>query len=140
MAISNAACQTLRADPNVAPLIDVLLVLLILFMVIVPVAPQGLEAVLPRSPKELSPDPSSPIVIQILAGGACPTYKINGQNLPGETALAAELKQIFSTRAEKVLFLEGDPSLDFAAVAHVIDLSHSLGLDHIAILTRPSYR
>ncbi len=135
MTANPGTSRTLHADPNVTPLIDVLLVLLIIFMVIVPVTPRGLEGVLPQPPKAVPPGPTNPIVVQIVAGSASPIYKINGQAISGKASLAAELNRIFSLRAEKVLFVQGDPSLDFAAVAEVIDMGRALGIDRVAILT-----
>jgi biopolymer transport protein ExbD len=127
--------KSLNAEPSVTPLIDVLLVLLIIFMVIVPVAPRGLEAILPQQPKNGQPAPAQTIVVQILAGPAGPIYKINDEGIQGKTHLASELSRIYSIRAEKVLFVQGDPTLDFASVAAVIDISRALGIDRVGIIT-----
>ncbi len=136
MGVHNA--RTLSAEPNVTPLIDVLLVLLIIFMVIVPVTPRGLEAVLPQQPKSDQPTPAQTIVVQVVAGAGGPIYKINGEKMDGKAQLAAELNRIYALRAEKVLFVKGDPEVDFAAVAEVIDMSRAIGIDHVGILTARS--
>lgn len=135
MAMSAGLGKRLNAEPNVTPLIDVLLVQLIIFMVIVPVTPRGLEAMLPQQPKPGQPMPGETIVVQVLAGSAGPVYRINDEQVAGKARLAAELKQIYAARAEKVLFVKGDPGLDFQSVAEVIDVGRTAGVDHVGIIT-----
>jgi biopolymer transport protein ExbD len=115
----------------------VLLVLLIIFMVIVPVTPRGLDALVPQPPK--NPNQQQPndrtIVVQIEpGGGGIPTYKINDKEFP-KSGLETELNEIYSTRAEKVMFVKGDPNVDFQDVATVIDIGHAVGVDHIGLIT-----
>ena len=123
MAMSLGGAKGLQADPNVTPLIDVLLVLLIIFMVIVPVAPTGLATALPQPPKGGHIPPAQTIVVQVFAGAAGPVYKINGLTVRGKRPLASELNRIFSVRADKVVFVQGDPQLDFGSIAQVIERS-----------------
>ncbi|HEX4311198.1 MAG TPA: biopolymer transporter ExbD [Acidobacteriaceae bacterium] len=130
-----ASSRGLNAEPNVTPLIDVLLVLLIIFMVIVPVTPRGLRAMLPQQPKSSQPVPERTIVVRILAGPAGPNYEINEEKVDGKAQFVSELTRIYSMRAEKVLFVQGDPNLNFQSVAEVMDISRALGITHLGILT-----
>jgi biopolymer transport protein ExbD len=128
------------ANMNVTPLIDVLLVLLIIFMVITPLTPKGLEALVPQPPppnqKQPPPTPDRTIVVQLIDHGAGnpPGLKINQDEATWET-LQGRLEDIFKTRAEKVMFVKGDDNVPFADVASVIDIAHSAGVDKVGLIT-----
>jgi biopolymer transport protein ExbD len=125
------------ADINVTPMIDILLVLLIIFMVIVPVTPKGLDAMVPQPPKDKTQENKSDrtIVVQILyRAGNYPTYKINETDV-AKADLLPRLTDIYANRAERIMFVKGDDKIDFKYVAEVIDIGRSASVDHIGLMT-----
>ena len=125
------------SDMNVTPMIDVLLVLIIIFMVIQPTTPKGLDALVPQPPKQNTPPPPDndrTIVVQVLAGGAAPTYKINDQAF-AKNDIQSELTRIFSTRQEQVMFVRGDRDLNVSSVAEVIGMGHAADVTNIGLMT-----
>ena len=137
MAMTTGGGGGYSSDINVTPMIDILLVLLIIFMVIVPVTPKGLDAMVPQPPKDKQQENKSDrtIVVQILyRAGALPTYKINETDV-SKQELLPKLTDIYANRAERIMFVKGDDKLDYRFVAEVIDIGRSASVDHIGLMT-----
>jgi biopolymer transport protein ExbD len=120
------------------PMIDILLVLLIIFMVIVPTVPKGLDALVPQPPKDPTKQPpptDRTIVVQVLYHpGQPPTYKINETDY-AKSDLLPKLTEIYANRAERVMFVKGDDDVNFAYIAEIIDIGRAANVDHIGLMT-----
>ncbi|MBZ5501269.1 MAG: biopolymer transporter ExbD [Acidobacteriia bacterium] len=122
------------SEPNVVPLIDVLLVLIIIFMVITPRTPSGIQTLLPQptppDAKQAPPDTRT-IVVQVLQGGQ---LKINQDDVRWGD-LGPRLFDIFKERADKIAFVKGDENVPFEQVARAIDIMRGSGIDHVGLIT-----
>ena len=122
------------ATPNVVPLIDILLVLIIIFMVISPLIPKGLDTLVPQpSPNqqqnvELE---NKTVVVQVNLTGR---LKINNEDTTWD-GLGPRMEQIFKERAEKIAFVKGDNDVMFMDVARAIDIMRGAGIDRIGLIT-----
>jgi biopolymer transport protein ExbD len=123
-----------RAEINVTPMIDVLLVLIIIFLVITPTAERGLNALIPeQSTVDRPPNvPSRDVVVTISRNNV---ISINQQPVEFE-ALQERLIALHGVAYGAHFFVRGDRDLDYQEVAHVIDLARGAGWNQIGLMTR----
>jgi biopolymer transport protein TolR len=123
------------SEINITPLIDVLLVLIIIFMVIVPRTPHGLSALIPQPNKNQKQNQQVLERAVVVTVNAQRQIAINQQPV-ALNDLGSRLVDIFKTRATRVMFVQGDPSLAFEDVAAVIDVAHGADINKIGLIPK----
>jgi biopolymer transport protein ExbD len=130
MAISAGGGGGLTNEPNVTPMIDVLLVLLIIFMIVVPMARKAIDVQLPDpTPQPAAQTPQDQIVMEVCKNN---TYSINKQPVPKEQ-LPAKLKEIYDPRPDKIIFVKGCPEAKYQEVITAMDAARGAGVKVIGV-------
>jgi biopolymer transport protein ExbD len=127
----SAGAEGLKNEPNVVPMIDVLLVLLIIFMMIIPMSRRAIDLQLPDPKPSDEPPPKNPdqIVLEVLPGG---TFAVNKEPIPKDR-LGSRLKEIFDPRPEKIMFVKGDPTVKYQDVIWAMDVSRGAGVKVLGV-------
>jgi biopolymer transport protein TolR len=126
----------LTNEPNVTPMIDVLLVLLIIFMLIIPMSRKAIDVQVPDPTPNKEKNNTKPdqIVLEVLPG---PTYQINKAPVD-KAGLFQRLKDIYDPRPEKIMFFKGDPEVTYQDVIFAMDQARGAGVKVIAAVPKPA--
>jgi len=131
MGMSSGSHEGLNGEPNLTPMIDVLLVLLVIFMLIIPMSRKALDVQLPDpKPADSAAQPSTDqIVLEVLPNGV---YSINKEPHTKDD-LYRRLKEIYDPRPEKIIFIKGDPQVVYQDVVFAMDVARGAGVKVIGV-------
>jgi biopolymer transport protein TolR len=128
-----AGQTNVKSEPNVIPMIDVMLVLLIIFMIVTPLISSGFKATMPKGMNlTSSPEGEGEVVLGIDVSG---NYFINGAGIRGDL-LEDQLKSIFAAReTDKILFFRADQNLKFEKIQEAVEVARRSGVRVLAAIT-----
>jgi biopolymer transport protein TolR len=132
MAVRATNDDELKAEINVTPLVDVVLVLLIVFMVMTPLLKQEVPIDLPIADTAQGADPSTQVTVSLAADGR---RLVNGVELPPGD-LVSHLVAVYADRPDKTIFLEADRNLPHGQVVDLMDDCRAAGVSRIGVITK----
>jgi biopolymer transport protein TolR len=123
-----------KAEPNVVPLCDVLLVLLIIFMVITPIVQKGIDVKLPETQADTSGGMPAGLIVLTLKRDL--SVEINQEKIELRM-LQDRLRSIYAARQDKTIFIRADAKLPYSRVIELIDIAKGAGVEVLGII--PEY-
>jgi biopolymer transport protein ExbD len=125
--------MSLKAEPNVVPLCDVLLVLLIIFMVITPAIQKGIDVKLPETVSDAAAAPADVIVMTVHKD-----YRVDiNRSYLDFDQVKNRLEEIYAPRQEKIIFIRAEAKVPFSKVVELIDIAKAVGIDVLGLV--PEY-
>lgn len=131
LSISRSRKEEIPSEPNVVPLCDVLLVLLIIFMVVTPLVQKGVDVKLPSALNTASMPESPEVVLAVKKDG---TLYVNQDKVTMEN-LQNALEEAFLTVSEKKLYIRADQELEYGKIVDLIDVMREAGIEILGIIT-----
>jgi len=133
MAMSSSSGGGVASQPNVTPMIDVMLVLLIIFMVVTPALLAGFNAQPPQG-QNLKDHPEDEQNDQVLGIDKDGNYYLNKKPI-SKTAIEAEIKRIYTNRDDRVMYLKADKDLAYEKVVDATDMAAKNGVSVVAMIS-----
>jgi biopolymer transport protein ExbD len=135
MAVGKAGQSGVKAEPNVIPMIDIMLVLLIIFMIVTPLIAAGFKATMPKGKNlDKRPEGDNEVVLGIDVSG---NYFLNQRPIDQAT-LGDQLKAIYGARSEdKILYFKADNQLKYAKIQEAVEMARHAGVRVISAITEP---
>jgi len=132
MAMQAGVGDDLKAEINVTPLVDVVLVLLVIFMVVTPLLKQEVPIELPLADHSRAVADPGQLTLSVTAAGVA---RLDGREIP-EAELVGELRRLYAPRSDKTIFLEADRVVPYGRVVDFMDICREAGVVSIGVLTR----
>lgn len=132
MAVRPSNDDELKAEINVTPLVDVVLVLLIIFMVVTPLLKQEVPIELPLAEQSRGAEDAGQVTVSLTADGR---RLINGEVVPSDS-LVERLTAMYAERPQKTIFLEADRTLSHGQVVDLMDDCRAAGIVQIGVVTK----
>ena len=131
--VNSAGTTAIKSEPNVIPMIDIMLVLLIIFMIVTPLIANGFKATMPQGKNlEKRPEGDGEVILGIDAAGG---YFLNGVSIPIET-LEDRLTSIYAARPEdKVMYFRADKDLQYGKIQEAVEIARKSGVRVMAAIT-----
>jgi len=131
MSISLGGNEKFKSEPNVVPLCDVLLVLLIIFMIVTPVAIRGVPVRLPEAVNTINMPENPEVVMSIEKDG---TIWLKNEKVTADN-LQTKLEEAFMTVSEKKLYVRADSDMEYGKIVRLIDIIRESGIEVVGIIT-----